>query len=104
MMLAQWAGHDEAALQAFTEATNDANPEVKTMAITMLAQGGFGFESVRDTLLSKLQNPNEDPGVRTAAQEVLGTFPLDEQALKIYKDSAQIQVPLIIQMAPGIKP
>jgi HEAT repeats len=84
LMLSQWAGHDEAALQTFTEAANDTNQAVKVAAISAL--GGFSFEDVRDTLLSKIQNPNEDFDVKNAAQAVLGTFPLDDQALKVYKE------------------
>lgn len=84
LMLSQWAGHDEAALQTFTEAANDTNQAVKVAAISAL--GGFSFEDVRDTLLSKIQNPNENFDVKNAAQAVLGTFPLDDQALKVYKE------------------
>ncbi|NOT85138.1 MAG: HEAT repeat domain-containing protein [Methylococcaceae bacterium] len=89
-VLSQWAGRDQAALQTFIEATHDADPEVRSLAITTLGQGGFAYSSVRDTLLSTLQNPNEDPSVIAATQQALKEFPLDEQALSIYQANTNV--------------
>ncbi|MEQ1558458.1 MAG: HEAT repeat domain-containing protein [Methyloglobulus sp.] len=87
-ILSQWERNSDTALKAFTEAANDTSPQVKMTAIATLGSGIFGFNDVRDTLLSALQNPNEDPGVKSTAQQALAVFPLDDQALKIYKESS----------------
>ncbi|NOT85044.1 MAG: HEAT repeat domain-containing protein [Methylococcaceae bacterium] len=98
-VLSQWAGRDQAALQTFTEATHDADPGVRSLAITTLGQGGFAYNSVRDTLLSALQNPDEAPIVKAATQQALEGFPLDEQALAIYQ--AHISNPMNQQTQVG---
>ncbi|MEQ1638944.1 MAG: HEAT repeat domain-containing protein [Methylococcales bacterium] len=98
-VLSQWAGRDQAALQTFTEASHDTDPGVRSLAITTLGQGGFAYNSVRDTLLSVLQNPDEAPVVKAATQQALEGFPLDEQALAIYQ--AHISNPLNQQTQVG---
>ncbi|NJA07156.1 HEAT repeat domain-containing protein [Methylococcaceae bacterium WWC4] len=84
-MLSQWADRDATALQTFTEAAYDADVGVRAAAVAALGQGGFDYQSVRDTLISALQNPGENPSVKVAAQQALQGFPLDEQALTIYQ-------------------
>lgn len=84
-LLAQWAGHDKSTLQTFTEATYDASPEVRSLALATLGRGGFDYNNVRDPLLSALQNPNEDQNVKAAALQALEGFPLDAQAFEIYQ-------------------
>ncbi|WFP48566.1 HEAT repeat domain-containing protein [Methylomonas sp. EFPC3] len=84
-ILSQWAGRDATALQTFTEAAYDADARVRALAVAALGQGGFDYQSVRDTLISTLQNPAEASYVKAAAQQALEVFPLDEQALTIYQ-------------------
>lgn len=90
--LSNWSDPDPAALQTFTEAAYDSDAGVRALAVSVLGQGGFDYESVRDTLISTLQNPTEDLSVKAAAQQALGHFPLDEQALAIYRAYASDSV------------
>ncbi len=92
-ILSQWERNSDTTLKAFTEAANDTSPQVKMTAIATLGSGVFAFDDVRDTLLSALQNPNEDPGVKATVQQVLETFPLDDEALKIYKEFRSSSIP-----------
>lgn len=84
-MLSLWAGSDPAALQTFTEAASDADLNVRSFAVSALGQGKFTYPQVRDTLLSVLQNPDENVDVKASAQQVLEAYPLDEQALAVYQ-------------------
>lgn len=84
-LLSQWASRDPSAQQTILEAARDADPDVRSLAISTLGKVGFDFSRVRDTLLSTLQNPDEAPGVKIATQQALEAFALDEQALAIYQ-------------------
>lgn len=85
-VISEWANADDA-LKVFTEAANDPDESVRATAIANLSRSKFNFDGVRDTLLTKLQNPKEAIGVKNAARQALETYPLDEEALKIYKQN-----------------
>ncbi|TPQ24976.1 hypothetical protein C2U68_17530 [Methylomonas koyamae] len=85
-VLTQWTGKDQSTLEIFTKAARDSDTGVRSLAVSALGNGSFSYENVRDSLLAVLQNPSEDLKVQAAAQQALSSFPLDEQALKIYQE------------------
>lgn len=83
-VLAEWSPHDELLLQALTAATQDPDTAVRSSAIRLLGNNGFRFDDVRNAIITRLQDPQEEPQVRMTAWQVLESFPLDDQAYALY--------------------
>ncbi|MGH8655959.1 MAG: HEAT repeat domain-containing protein [Gammaproteobacteria bacterium] len=83
-VLAEWSPHDELLLQALTAATQDPDTAVRSSAIRLLGNNGFRFDDVRNAIITRLQDPQEEHQVRMTAWQVLESFPLDDQAYALY--------------------
>jgi HEAT repeats len=70
-------------LDTYLQAANDPEQHVRVTAVSLLNSDKIAYADVRDFLLAKLQDSNEDFGVRDTANNVLLSFALDPQAKKI---------------------
>jgi hypothetical protein len=82
--LTEWAPNDETVRQAVLAAASDPDAAVRGSAVQMLGSNGFRFEDVRNVLIARLQDPQEDPQVRLSAWQALEAYPLDDQAYVAY--------------------
>ncbi len=79
-VIAKWGAQDPDAVQTLAQGANDPDPQVRAWVISAFGNGEFSYDSVRQPLLETLQNPDEEPAVKAAAQKALARFALDEQA------------------------
>jgi hypothetical protein len=84
--LAEWAPQDHVVLQTVTAGTQDPDLSVRISAVQSLGQNGFRFEDVRDTIITKLQDQQENFQVRVAAWRALDNYPLDDQTYSTYAE------------------
>ncbi len=102
LMMLSRAGQDEATRQAITDAANDTDKQVRTMALEMMV-GRFDFESARDILLSKIQNLRKILMLDSWQSKCWKLFHWMIRLRRFIRALAKTQIPLKSQMALGIK-